>query len=239
MNKYFSNLAVYYARVSQLVSYLLPVERWIFVNSWLPAKSCLQLMSSLLIFSFWCLLEGSLFLRPLYFPPQFLKGLFPFLFHPLLNVTVLNTSFMAVLYLSFLQNIRTLFLNTLQIPIQNLKNVSCFFSPASFSSFYSFIWSHLYWLLNWKKGTFSLFSSHFCFLTLERLRCLLWNWRDLIQSKLSLWVLGFRPLCAGYYHVQAYGRDVTDIAQDNVCIFYLGVNYPWFFITGDHLIPWL
>lgn len=132
MNKYFSNLPVYYARVSQLVSYLLPVERWIFVNSWLPAKSCLQLMSSLLIFSFWCLLEGSLFLRPLYFPPQFLKGLFPFLFHPLLNVTVLNTSFMAVIYLSFLQNIRTLFLNTLQIPIQNLKNVACFFFPCFF-----------------------------------------------------------------------------------------------------------
>lgn len=114
-----------------------------------------------------------------------------------------------------------------------------FFPLLLFSSFYSFIWSHLYWLLNWKNGTFFLFSSHFCFLTLERLRCLPWNWRDLIQSKLSLWVLGFRPLCAGYYHVQAYGRDVTDIAQDNVCIFYLGVNYPWFFITGDHLIPWL
>lgn len=119
MNKYFSNLAVYYARVSQLVSYLLPVERWIFVNPWLPAKSCLQLMSSLVVFSFWCVLEGdSLFIfKTTFFPPQFLRGLFLFLFHPVLNMPVLNISFMTVLYPSFSQNIRALHLNTLQIAV--------------------------------------------------------------------------------------------------------------------------
>lgn len=54
INKYFSNLAVYYTWVSQIVFCLLHVERWIFVTPWLPPRSCLQLISSLVVFSVTC-----------------------------------------------------------------------------------------------------------------------------------------------------------------------------------------
>lgn len=61
IHKYFSNLAVYYAWVSQLVFCLLPVERWIFVNPWLPPMSCLQLIFSLVVFSLTCFGKGLYF----------------------------------------------------------------------------------------------------------------------------------------------------------------------------------
>lgn len=68
-------------------------------------------------------MRGDSILRPLYFPLQFLRRLF--LFHLLLNMTVLNISFMTAFFLRFSQNIRTLLLNTLQIAVQNLQNVVC------------------------------------------------------------------------------------------------------------------
>lgn len=82
MNTYFSNLAVYYAWVSQLVSYLLPVERWIFVNPWLPARSCLQLMSSLVVFSFWCVLEGDSIFKTTFLSSTVAQGIISLSFSP-------------------------------------------------------------------------------------------------------------------------------------------------------------
>lgn len=146
MNKYFSNLAVYYAWVSQLVSYLLPVERWIFVNSWLPARSCLQLMSSLVVFSFWCLWEGTLFKTTL-LSSAVSQGIISLSFSPSPQHDCFDYLSWQFFFLSFSQNIRTLLLNTLQIAVQNLRNVVCllfffFFSFSDcFSSFYSLLQS--------------------------------------------------------------------------------------------------
>lgn len=163
MNIYFSNLAVYHAWVSQLVSYLLLVKRWIFVKPWLPARSCLQLMSSLVIFSFWCVLEGDSILT---FKTTFLsstvsQGIISLFHHH--NMTVLNVSFMTVLYPNSSQNIRTLLLNTLQIAIQTAKcSVSPFWSLSDcFSSFYYLLGRSSVGCLSLKECVF-LTSHHFC-----------------------------------------------------------------------------
>lgn len=228
MDIYFSNLAVYHAWVSQLVSYLLLVKRWIFVKPWLPARSCLQLMSSLVVFSFWCVLEGdSIFI----FKTTFLsftvsQGIISLFHHH--NMTVLNVSFMTVLYPNFSQNVSTLLLNTLQLAIQRCK--------MQYASLLIIFWLFFLILLSSREKFCWLFKFErvcfpdqppFLFLDLDKIQVLCVQ----IKKPWSCWsqISEIWPL---NHYMQPHGRNVIrGVAQDKVCIWYLGIIHLWLWLV--------
>lgn len=211
MNKYFSNLAVYYAWVSQLVSYLLPVERWIFVNPWLPARSCLQLMSSLVVFSFWCVLVGdSIFIfKTTFLSSTVSQGIISLSLSP----SPQHDCFKYFFHDSSLPKLFSKYKN-----ITFKYSLNCYSKPAkcSMSPFLSFsdCFSSFYSLLGRScagclKSVFSWPAAIF----------VLWPWEDSVavcankealdQLQSDLWDLAFEQLRAGNHQVQAYGRNVS------------------------------
>lgn len=227
-NIYFSNLAVYHAWVSQLVSYLLLVKRWIFVKPWLPARSCLQLMSSLVVFSFWCVLEGdSIFI----FKTTFLSS-------------TVSQGIISLFSPSQHDSFKCFFHDSSSPKLfSKYKNITFKYSPNCYSnckmqyvSLLITFWLFLLILLS-SREKFCWLSKFermyfpdqppFLFLDLDKIQVLSVQikkpWSH--QSQISeIWCLN--------HYMQPYGRNVSaGVAQDKVCILYLGINHQWLWLV--------